>query len=230
MAAGFVEEQRFTHNSEPCNPCESEAAKGRQPIGTLAKPGEDCDGMTNCRCTMDYYKADGTEAALPVDNNKKEKTGFDGSIRFEDDTAFAGRAEYGGNIAINRNTYNKADAEGRRGLVAHEIGHHTIDNWIIDGQNFKEWDIAEKALTVREFDDGRKLFVFGNGSIGEAIADSMAYYLGDLTPPPALTDKIQETIRAWAKGTIKRSPYRESVLKADIKKWVKKLDKDLANG
>jgi len=57
MAAGFVEEQRFTHNSEPCNPCESEAAKGRQPIGTLAKPGEDCDGMTNCRCTMDYYKA-----------------------------------------------------------------------------------------------------------------------------------------------------------------------------
>ena len=60
IGAGFIFERRFTHNDTPCDPCTKEAAKGKQPIGTLPKPGEDCDGTTNCRCTMEYYKADGS--------------------------------------------------------------------------------------------------------------------------------------------------------------------------
>ena len=61
VGGGYVEEQRFTHNPKPCGPCKESADKGRQPIGTLPEPGEDCDGMTNCRCTKVYYKADGSE-------------------------------------------------------------------------------------------------------------------------------------------------------------------------
>ena len=56
-AAGFISEQRFTNNDDPCKPCEKSRDKGRQPIGTLPKPGEDCEGTTHCRCTMKYYKA-----------------------------------------------------------------------------------------------------------------------------------------------------------------------------
>ncbi len=55
--AGFVEESRHIDpGKKNCDTCIAEQAKGRQPVGTLAKPGTICDGLTNCGCTMRYYK------------------------------------------------------------------------------------------------------------------------------------------------------------------------------
>ena len=55
---GAVEEERILGAADHCPDCLDEAAKGRQPIGTLRRIG-DSICLSNCHCTFIYYDAAG---------------------------------------------------------------------------------------------------------------------------------------------------------------------------
>ena len=59
IAAGYVAERRFLgpNDKTHCQPCKGFAAQGRQPVGTLPEPGEECEGTIHCHCRKVYYKA-----------------------------------------------------------------------------------------------------------------------------------------------------------------------------
>ena len=52
--AGLTMEKRVTTSGAPCDPCKKDEGLGWQPLGTLPKPGTDCQGLTNCMCYMEY--------------------------------------------------------------------------------------------------------------------------------------------------------------------------------
>ena len=52
--AGLTMERRITRSGKPCDPCRNSESRGWQPLGTLPKPGQDCQGLTNCLCYMEY--------------------------------------------------------------------------------------------------------------------------------------------------------------------------------
>lgn len=51
---GLTEERRIINPGETCPDCESYAAQGWQPIGTLPPPGVDSECRSNCNCSMEY--------------------------------------------------------------------------------------------------------------------------------------------------------------------------------
>jgi hypothetical protein len=57
IAAGFDRERRILHSEAPCKRCRRHAAKGWQPAGVLPNIGEDCDCLSNCRCTFERKRS-----------------------------------------------------------------------------------------------------------------------------------------------------------------------------
>jgi hypothetical protein len=59
---GTAYEQRFLGNCSPhCQDCVDYAAQGRQPIGTLPKPREQCRCGPNCCCRLEFFTLDGAQ-------------------------------------------------------------------------------------------------------------------------------------------------------------------------
>jgi hypothetical protein len=67
IAAGYDQERRLIHSGQSCNRCIAHAAKGWQPAGVLPGIGEDCDCLSNCRCTFERRRSrDRKKAASPA--------------------------------------------------------------------------------------------------------------------------------------------------------------------
>ena len=54
-AAGYTEERRIAvGDANTCETCDNLEALGWRPLGELPMPGTACEGLTNCRCEMEY--------------------------------------------------------------------------------------------------------------------------------------------------------------------------------
>jgi len=192
----------------------------------------------NCRCVpLPYFdEAAGTaeqiaeqQAAIEAEQerrrieNEMPLRGFEGDAFFGDIGTATGRAEFGGGVVFNSELYADLDREGRNFVIAHEIAHHTVEPYVL--QNMTEWNLAERALLLRETERG-KLFVGGNLRIGEAIADGTASMLTN-SRLGGLSDEKWEQVLKWAEGATERAGFGAKILRADIKRIREELDAQL---
>jgi hypothetical protein len=119
------------------------------------------------------------------------------------------RAEYDGSISINRNKWLELSDGAKRGILAHEVVHHAIEDWVLKDNS--RWDEAESVLTLNTDRNGAKWFLGGNLKIGEAIAETIGNYLGAKDLPYA-TQKTWD----WAKRSIEGSGYNDAMLQRRI--------------
>ncbi len=146
--------------------------------------------------------------------------GFQGEVHFTD-AKFAGRAEYGGGISVDRKQYSELNEMGKKGLLAHEIAHHTIEDKILSDK--KEWDRAAKALYLQDNRHGLPVFIGWNSHLGEAMADITSAYLIKDSKPPALPQAKWDMAMKWAKHAIKATGNSEQKLRADVERIYKQL-------
>ena len=132
------------------------------------------------------------------------------------------RARFDGDIAINPDIYGSLKESEKEFVVAHELSHHTIEDYIL--KNNDEWDIAQEALMVTYVEErDRYLFVGGNTRIGEAISDSIAVYLTDGEFGGISIEKM-EIVNLWAERTIKEAGYSTDYLQRTILRLLKEAE------
>lgn len=150
--------------------------------------------------------------------------GFQGTVNFSDEISSAGRAEFGGDISVNRTTYSNMSLADKKDLIAHEIAHHTIEDFIL--KDPEEWDKAIDTLAIQTNSKGRTLFAGGQTRIGEAIVTSAAVYLTGSSYPTLSKDK-NNLIKSWVEGVIQRAGYSPNSIIHDIEDIISQLDSEL---
>lgn len=209
-----------------CSPCSDAGAMGWQPIGTFAQPGSGrvrnsprtyCEGLTNCRCEKEYRKR-GREEPLK---------GYEGNATFSDIGSATGRAREG-QVLINRQDWEQMSALSKRGVVAHETIHNTVEEYVLHDN--AEWDIAKETLTVGYFPEkegvwwsGEPQFFGGHMQIGESIADAIPSAMYE-DWPDVINQQKRDEIAEWARDVTRRAGYDWELLKKDIARMVKELN------
>jgi len=197
----------------------------------------------NCRCstslTMD--DADALRAEAIASQTAREKLlreqqgvempeqpplrGFEGQARFGDIGRASGRAVHEGDVVFNRQHWQDASPELRRYFVSHEIGHQTVEPYVL--KNNDEWNLAEEVLTLQKLKHPQlgeqRFFVGGNFAIGEGVADAFAMSIQESWPEIIDVAKARE-ITEWAQGATRRAGFSWELLGKDIKRIVKELD------
>lgn len=148
-------------------------------------------------------------------------SGFEGKAEFEDIGTATGRALGSGDIAFNRDSYEKLSPEAKKYTIAHEIAHNTIEPHIL--KDMDEWDRAESILLVREMPSGAKLFVGGNMRIGEAVADAVAVTITRDSFGNVSSKKMGQ-IYKWANGAATRAGFSIDKLGGDTNRIYEQLE------
>ena len=120
------------------------------------------------------------------------------------------RSGPGGKIIIDKEKYAALSPESRRSVIAHEIVHDRIEQYISD--NNDEWNNAERALLIQEGRGGKKLFVGGVTRLNESYADIVSARVTMNQRPDYIPQKAWD----WASGIISRAAQSESRLRAQI--------------
>jgi hypothetical protein len=154
----------------------------------------------------------------------KQPKGYKGVAKFEEIGTATGRALFGGDIGINKKHWEEATPELQRHILAHELTHQTIEDFVLHNQ--KEWDRAEKVLTLMQFKDGRLLFAGGHLQLGEGIADTIASHLAG-ERLGGFDDKRWKEITKWADGIIKKAGYSSAEFRKDIRRMQDELNANL---
>jgi len=151
-----------------------------------------------------------------------EGKGYSGSARFGSlsGTSVA-RAEADGNIVVDESRWNELDSATQRFVLAHEIAHHTVEDFVLKDND--EWNLAEESLTIAVSPDGRKLFAGGNTRIDESVSDSVAAHLRD-SRFGNMSDQQWNTVTEWAEGVINRAGYETSKLQNDVDRLFSELE------
>ena len=156
---------------------------------------------------------------------------FSGSAYFSEDIGTAtGRALGSGDVAFNKDDYRSMTGDDRKFTIAHEVAHQTVEPYVLSNQ--KEWDLAEKTLTVRIVKDGpyegRRLFVFGQTRIGEAVSDTLAVGFAETELPASVLSAGKATeLEKWVRGVTKRAGYDVTKLRQNVKRIKRSLDAQL---
>jgi hypothetical protein len=166
--------------------------------------------------------------SAPPEPSAPPLRGYEGEAVFADIGTASGRAT-GDQVLINRHDWENMPAGMRRNVMAHEVVHNTVEEYIL--HNNDEWDIAEEALTQevltnRQTGEQRRLYVGGVFQIGESIAESIPIAMYE-DWPEVLTEEKRDEVREWAQGVTQRAGYGWDLLKKDIARLVKDLNAQL---
>lgn len=118
------------------------------------------------------------------------------------------RAEHDGSIAIDPNRWKDVSEASRRGILAHELAHQTVEDYVLN--NNEEWDRAVEFLQLEKNDRSPSgyLFIGGNTRIGEAITDAVSVYITDGT----FGREPSTDWRGWAADVVKKSGHSKKAL------------------
>lgn len=144
---------------------------------------------------------------------------YEGDASFADVGTAIARALYGGNIGVNKEQWDKLEPATRRFILAHEIVHHTIEDFIL-GDNDR-WNQAEAALTIKETARG-KLLVGGNTRMGESIADSIAAVVAN-DRLGNLSDAQWGRAKKWATSAVRGAGYSVPGLRRSVERLYSQL-------
>jgi len=144
---------------------------------------------------------------------------------------------FGNKIAIDRSTYERLDAAGKRNLVSHELAHNVVEDKI--SINPKEFEKAKRALLVKEIEHKEYtsfLFVGGETRINEAMVSAIANYVtGAENPakgfmlagrlmPGAWSQNQWDSAMDWAAHALKYAGTNKARFNATVTRLLRDLE------